>query len=312
MKIAVVGGYGVGLTMRVAHAPAAGETVTGGVLSAGPGGKGSNQAIAAARLGAEVSFFTAVGRDSAAQDARALWIAENVDASRVAEKDAATMTGFILVEPDGENRIAIAPGALAELLAEDAEAFRDSIAAADLLVVSLEIPVELAARALRIAREVGTSTLLNPAPAVPLPAEVWECVDIITPNATEAGVLLGDKTPDGDRATLARALQERFGGLVVLTLGSEGALVDDGTASTVVPAFVIDRVEDTTGAGDSFTAALSVALVEGLDPVAAARFAAGSGALAATVRDVIPSLPSREVLDEFLHHSHQKDGVIRV
>lgn len=309
MKIAVVGGYGVGLTMQVTSAPGAGETVTGGVLSSGPGGKGSNQAIAAARLGADVSLFTAVGPGPSGDEARALWARDSVCADHVVNKQAETMTGFILVEPNGENRIAIAPGALAELTALDVEAFRDHIAAADLLLVSLEVPLDVAARALAIAREVGTRTILNPAPAVPLPVEMWSCIDVITPNAGEAVILMADAQLPVDLPHLTRRLQQRFGGLVVLTCGAAGAIVDDGAVTSAVPAFAIDKVEDTTGAGDAFTAAVAVALGEGLEPPMAARFAAGSGAIVASMLGVIPALPSRAALEEFLLNAKQKDEV---
>src|SRR6478752_2110205 len=184
MKIAVVGSYGAGLTMRVPRSPEAGETVSGGVFDSGPGGKGSNQAVAAARLGARVSLLTAVGADDFGRAAHALWEAEGVDAGKSLTGRGATMVGFILVEPTGENRIAIAPGALDELDAAGCDGFRDEIAAADILVVSMEIPLEAVVHALRTAREVGTPTLLNPAPARALPDEAWPLIDIITPNQT--------------------------------------------------------------------------------------------------------------------------------
>lgn len=196
MKIAVVGSYGAGLTMRVPRAPVAGETLTGGVFASGHGGKGSNQAVGAARLGAEVAFLTAIGRDQFGAAARRLWADEGVDAAQVRDTDAATMVGFIIVDDQGENRIAIAPGALDELTPADVEAFAGRIAEADLVVVSLEIPLPVATAALRIAREHGTRTLLNPAPAAQLPAEAWDWIDVLTPNSSEARVLTGGDPED--------------------------------------------------------------------------------------------------------------------
>ncbi|MCW5950772.1 MAG: ribokinase, partial [Propionibacteriaceae bacterium] len=190
MRIAVVGSYGVGLTMRVNRLPAGGETLTDGVFSIGHGGKGSNQAVAAARLGAEVSFLTAVGADPFGTAACELWRDEGVRAI-VLTTGAATMVGVILVEPGGENRIVIAPGALAELSPADVDAFEDAIATADILVTGFEIPVPVARRALQLARRHGVRTLLNPAPAVPLDAELWELTDVLTPNQSEAAVLTG-------------------------------------------------------------------------------------------------------------------------
>lgn len=300
MKIAVVGGYGVGMTMRVARAAHAGETITGGELSIGPGGKGSNQAVAAARLGVDVSLHTAVGRDSAAADARDLWRRERVDATTVVVGERPTMTGFIVVDSEGENRITIAPGALTEMTAESLETCRDRFREADLVIVSLEIPIAAAEAALRIAHEVGTRTLLNPAPAAELPHRLWDWVDIVTPNHSEAIEMLGRGAPVDDPRSLARQLQERVGGVVVMTAGANGVFVHDGTDEFVVEPIRVAGVVDTTGAGDAFTAALGVALAEGRTLIDAVGFAAAAGAHAVTIADVIPSLPTRAELDDLL------------
>ncbi|MDT0436502.1 MULTISPECIES: ribokinase [Streptomyces] len=301
MKIAVVGSYGAGLTMRVPKAPAAGETVSGGSFAPGPGGKGSNQAVAAARLGAEVALLTAVGDDDFGRAARELWRAEGVGADQVLTATAPTMVGFILVEPSGENRIAIAPGALDELDAAAVERFRAEIAAADILVVSMEIPEEAVAAALRLGRACGTRTLLNPAPARPLPAECWPLIDVITPNQTEAPVLLGLDAAHGlGDDDLVRALRERTGGVAVLTRGGEGALVAEESGVTAVAPCRASAVVDTTGAGDSFTAALAVALAEGLPVTRAAGFAAAAGAHTVSVAGVVPALPTRDQLNALI------------
>ncbi|WP_308799006.1 ribokinase [Agromyces silvae] len=298
MKIAVVGSYGVGLTMRVPHSPEPGETVSNGQFAEGPGGKGSNQAIAAARLGADVSFLTAVGDDDYGRAAARLWQDEGVDAAKtLVTAEAATMVGFILVEPSGENRIAIAPGAL-DLLDERAvEAFRDEIAAADLLVVSMEIPMTAVVAALRVARESGTRTLLNPAPAYPLPDDAWPLIDVLTPNQTEAPILLGLDAGHGlDDAALIAQLKGRTDASIVLTRGSAGALIADETGLTEVAPVVVEHVVDTTGAGDSFTAALAVSLAEGRTLAEAAAYAARAGAHAVTIAGVIPALPTPDQL----------------
>lgn len=293
MRIAVVGSYGVGLTMRVPRLPDAGETLLGGQFSSGPGGKGSNQAIGSARLGADVSFLTAIGDDGFGRTALDLWREAGVDASQVVvSEDHATMVGFITVEPSGENRIVIASGALDTLDEAAVEQFRVQIAAADVLVVSMEIPLSAVVAALRIGRESGTTTLLNPAPAQPLPDDVWGLIDIITPNQTEAPVLLGRDA--GDDIELGRLMQERTGGAVVITRGSQGALVFDAAGAQTVPPVIVDDVVDTTGAGDSFTSALAVAIGEGRTLAEAASFAARAGAHAVTIAGVIPALPTRE------------------
>ncbi|WP_433529449.1 ribokinase [Micromonospora sp. CA-263727] len=292
MKIAVVGSYGAGLTMRVPRAPVAGETLSGGRFASGHGGKGSNQAVAAARLGAEVSFLTAVGRDQFGDAARRLWAEEGIDAGAVRTADAATMVGFILVDDDGENRISIAPGALDELTPTDVDGFADRIAEADLTVVSLEIPLPAALAALRTAHERGVRTLLNPAPARALPDEAWEWIDVLTPNASEARVLTGLDPEDTTGAEqLVELLRARYTGTVVLTLGAEGALVDRGGRRTRIAPVAVPRVVDTTGAGDAFTGALAVALTRGDDLTDAVRYAAAAGAHAVGVAEVIPALP---------------------
>ncbi|MEZ5189914.1 MAG: PfkB family carbohydrate kinase [Schumannella sp.] len=188
--IAVVGGYGVGLTMAVPRVPGPGETVAGGRLSSGHGGKGSNQAVGIRRLGAQVSLFTAIGPDAAGEAAQEFWAAEDVDASAVVHSPEATMTGFILVDPSGENRITIADGALGALAAEEVDGFAAIIGRSSLLVISLEVPVPVARRAAGLARDRGVPVLLNPAPAVE-DRDLVGLADILTPNRGELSTLAG-------------------------------------------------------------------------------------------------------------------------
>lgn len=300
-RVAVVGSYGVGLTMRVPRMPVAGETLSGGEFSSGHGGKGSNQAVQAARLGADVDFFTAIGADDLGRGGQALWAEEGIAVQAVVREDAATMAGVILVEESGENRIVIAPGALARLRPEDLDAFQPALAAADIVVVSLEIPVDVAVRALELAHAAGTRTLLNPAPAAALPDTVWPSVDVLTPNATEAAILLGRdpsaaETEPAD--SLARQLQDRTGATILMTLGGHGVLVCADGAITTVPAVPATAVIDTTGAGDSFTGAAAVALAEGADPIAAAELGARAGSWTVAHEEVIPALPRRADLGD--------------
>lgn len=297
MKIAVIGSYGAGLTMRVPRAPEAGETLTGGAFEAGPGGKGSNQAIGAARLGAQVSLLTAIGDDAFGRSARELWSDEGVDASSILiSGDAPTMAGFIMVEPSGENRIVIAPGALDLLNESHVEAFRSEIAASDLVLVSMEIPMSAVAAALRIAREEGVQTVLNPAPARPLSAEVLHKVDIITPNQTEARIILDiDDAPNDDEA-LAQLIAERIDGAVVMTRGSDGAIIVENGETVRVDPVAAAQVVDTTGAGDSFNAALAVAVAGGSSLRDAAAFGAEAGSYTVTTNGVVPALPTHQDL----------------
>ncbi len=292
-RIAVVGSYGVGMTMTVPRIPAPGETLQATGFDLGAGGKGSNQAICARRLGAEVEFLTCVGPDDFGAAARALWEREGVGASYLKVGTRPTMVGFILVEPNGENRITIAPGALDELGPEEVERFRPAIEAADLCLVGLEIPLPTATAALEMARRVGTPTLLNPAPARPLSERTLALVDYLTPNRGEAQALLGWEGEEEPEALLA-GLRQRCPGGVVLTLGGEGALLAPaGGDVRRVPAVVPRRVVDTTGAGDAFNAALAVALAEGQGLERAVACACAAGAHAVETLGVIDALPYR-------------------
>lgn len=297
VRVAVAGGYGVGLTMQVPRFPQPGETVSGGVLSSGHGGKGSNQAVGVARLGAEVSLLTAIGSDAAGADAVAMWAAERVDAGAVLRTPAATMTGFILLDAAGENSIAIAPGALDLLRVEHAEGFRTRIAEADIVLVSLEIPLAVAVRVLEIAADEGVATILNPAPASgPLPASAWHHVTYLTPNRSEANTLLGGEA--GMPADLARELQALSGCTVIMTLGGDGAIVASPEGQVTIDPVPAAAIVDTTGAGDAFNAALAVALAEGVPPTTAAGWAARAGRHAVAHAGVLPGLPTRADLGD--------------
>jgi ribokinase len=270
-RVAIVGSYGVGLTVELDRVPDAGETVVGRTFRRDHGGKGSNQAVGCARLGAEVDFLTAIGDDAFGHDAVALWQEEGVRAEAVV-LPAATMSAPIFVEPSGQNRIVIVPGALALLAREHVDAFAERIAAADVCVVQLEIPVDTALYALEVARHAGVRTILNPAPAPRQP--IAPEVDYLTPNETEADAVRGAR------------------GTVVLTLGEQGARLGD----ELVPAFRA-AVVDTTGAGDAFTAAFAVALAEGRSDLDAVRWGCAAGAHMVEHPGVVPGLPTRAQLE---------------
>jgi ribokinase len=280
-RVAVVGSYGVGLTFVCPRAPEQGETVVGTGFHRDHGGKGSNQAVGAARLGADVTFLTAVGEDEFGDGAFKLWRSERVDAEAVRRVSLPTMVGAILVDEAGENRIVIVPGALSALQPADVDAFGDRIAEADVCLVQLEIPVETAHRALEVARAAGVRTVLNPAPAPPAPLEdaMLGRADYLTPNETEAAAL----------GTLSAA------GTVVLTVGSEGARLGEEH----VPAFAA-RPVDTTGAGDAFNAAFAVALAEGRASLDAVRWGCAAGAHMVEHEGVVPGLPTRAELERRL------------
>lgn len=292
MDIAVIGGYGVGQVFRVGRFPGAGESLTAESFEAMHGGKGSNQAVAASRLGARVSLLSAVGRDDWAGGARELWRDHGIDHEHVLDASEATMVGAILVDDVGENRIVIAPGALAALTTSDAEAFRDPISRSDLLVISLEVPLDVAAHAVRVAREEGIRVLLNPAPAANLPLAVLDDVDYLTPNLTEAALLAGMTAGEASPAAIIERLRTSTKADIALTLGSDGVLISTPDRPTRhVPAIAPRRVVDTTGAGDAFTAALAVAICAGAEFLDAVTWAAAAGSHAVASAGVISALP---------------------
>lgn len=293
-QVAVVGSYGVGLTFDVDALPGAGETITCRSFAQHDGGKGSNQAVAAARLGARATLQTAIGDDPFGEGARHLWAEEGVQADPVVRAGERTMTAVVLVEADGENRIVIAPGALARFAPEDLDA--SLLASADVALVQLEIPLDTARHALQLARRAGVRTILNPAPAPPAATALGllAAADIITPNIHEARRALGATTSAGD--ALADRLAARTGAAVVLTAGALGSYVADGGTVAHVAATAVARVVDSTGAGDAFSGALGVAVAEGADLTEAARFASGAAARCVARRGVVPGLPRRSEL----------------
>lgn len=292
MQITVLGGFGVGKTIHTARAPEAGETVSGGVYSEGPGGKASNQAVQIARLGVPAALITAVGEDQGAELGRQLWKTEGVSAERVITLDAPTMVGFIIVDDSGENRIALAPGALEKMTPADLEPLRDLIESSSALVVSFELTPDVGVKALEWAHQVGVRTICNPAPAMALQPEVLRTCDVFVPNYGEACQVLG-LAADGTHSPeeLAESLRERGARSVVITLGSRGAYVLDQTFQGFVDPVTAEVVVDTTGAGDSFVGGLAVGLDAGLGLRDAAEFAASVAAITVQTPEVIPALP---------------------
>lgn len=301
MKIAVLGGFGVAETMRLPSAPQAGETVTGGEFSAGPGGKGSNQAVQISRLGTPSLLVTAVGNDAHAQMGQRLWAEEGVDASCVVTVDAPTMVGFIIVDHEGENRIALAPGALDAIDSADVEPLMPAILECDMVVVSWELNPAIGHEVIKRAKAAGLTTVCNTAPAVDMPDDVIASLDYVIPNEGEAltiASLKGWSTESLD--SIAQAFKASGAGNVIITLGSSGVFVlsDDGPIQ--IPAIPARRVVDTTGAGDSFVGSFAHAIARGDELVEATRFAATAASLAVEVAEVIPSLPTLQDVERRL------------
>ena len=292
-KILVIGSSNTDMTVKSEKMPAPGETVLGGEFIMGPGGKGANQAVAARRLGGEVSFICKVGRDIFGDNAVAGYDREGIDTSHVLRSDKASGVALILVDKNAENSISVAPGANNDLTPEDIDSVADVIKASDYLILQLEIPVESVLRAAQIAHEAGVYVILNPAPACPLPAELFSYLSLITPNAGEVELMTG---VTGELDDKVAALRKMGVSDVIITLGSRGSSVAPaGSEAELVPALKVNAV-DTTAAGDTFCGALCVALSEGKDLAEAARFATKASSLTVQKMGAQSSIPYRKDL----------------
>ncbi len=303
-RVLVIGSANVDYTVAVARLPQPGETVSSGRLLVNHGGKGANQAVAARRLGAEVRFIACIGDDGTGRAIREALAAEGVGVAGVLPTSvAATGTALIMVDAEGRNQIAVAPGANRWLSVGLLEARADDFAWADVLVVQLETPLPTVRWALERARRGRVLTILNPAPVPDAPLDCWSLIDYLTPNEGEAQRLSGTTVAGAEGAAQAgEALRARGVGVVVVTRGAEGALACTSQGVQRVPALAVATV-DTTAAGDAFNGGLAVALVEGRQLGAALEFASAAAALACTRRGAQPSLPSRSEVESFLERS---------
>lgn len=297
-KITVVGSFAVGLTIRSDTMPVFGETLRGRDFDFGPGGKGSNQAVGTARLGATSALVTYLGEDQLAGVADELYAAEGVDTTyirRTAQK--ATGAGIIVLNAEGENFIILDMGANDLMDAEFVDGAYEGIRDSDIVMAVLEIPVPAAMRAMQLGKTSGAKTILNPAPATALPDEMFGHVDYLTPNETELRILMG-LSPDDPTPTreLAQRLRGRGVGTVIVTMGQKGALILTDEIDEMVETPQVDVV-DTTGAGDAFNSGLAVALGQGRPLLDAVRYATCCGARACTRLGVIPSLPTKAEAD---------------
>jgi ribokinase len=287
--------------MKVQHLPSTGETLLGTGYRVDYGGKGSNQAVGCARLGASVNFVAKIGTDTFGDMAIDLYRDEGVDTACVQRTpDAPTGVGFITVEASsGHNCIVLDPGANEYLSARDIETFPEAFCSA-VVLTQLEIPVPTAQAALSLGRLRGAVTILNPAPVRALPQSVLQLVDVLTPNETEAKVLAGlpPQQPIEPEEVAHKLILEGVR-QVVMTLGEKGALIVTASSATHIPAISVSAV-DTTGAGDALNAGLAIALASGADLAAAVRFAVITGGLAVTREGVIPSLPKLEEVVQFI------------
>ncbi|WP_093483012.1 MULTISPECIES: ribokinase [unclassified Streptomyces] len=290
--VLVVGSANADLTVRVERRPGAGETVLGTDLVESAGGKGANQAAAAARIGGRTALLARVGGDAFGEMLLAAQRAAGTDVAPVILDDAARSgTAMIIVDPDGDNSIVVSPGANAALSPADVAAAQETIAAASVVSLQLEIPMESVRAAAAAAERAGTRVVLNPSPApeTALAPELLAVADPLVVNEHEARQLSG--RADGSPAEWAQALREQGARSVVVTLGGDGALVLDASGSEDIPGVRVKAV-DTTGAGDAFTGALATRLARGDALPEAARFAVRVGAAAVTKPGAQPSYPT--------------------
>lgn len=300
-RVVVVGSANIDMVVCTPTIPRPGETVIGSEFLMVPGGKGANQAVAAARLGAQVVFIARVGNDLFGEHNLQGYLKEGIDC-RFVQRDTTAPSGIALIAVDtaGQNAIVVAPGANMRLTAEDVLQAEEMIAEADVVLAQLEVPIEAVTCAAQLARKHAKRMVLNPAPAPshPLPPALIECVDVLTPNESEARMLTGSGN-DAPIEQVGTLLAQWGVPLVVITLGAQGVLIQQGAQATRQPAYRVPAV-DTTAAGDAFAGALAVALAEGKTVEEAVQFAQRVAALSVTQLGAQTSLPTRDQVEAFL------------
>lgn len=303
LDVAVLGIFVADLAFRAPRLPVMGETILGRGFAMGPGGKGSNQVIAAARAGGRAAIVTRVGADAFGDIARRAWAADGVDTGAViTDAEAPTGAAFIFVSTEtGNNAIIVESGAAAKLSPADVAAAEATIAAARVFVTQFEQPLETAMAGLATARRHGAVTVLNPAPALPVDDAIYALCDYVTPNETEAATLTGiavETLADAERA--AADIVRRGARNALITLGEKGALLYGADGTVHVPALKVDKVVDTTGAGDAFNAGFCVAIAEGRAPAEAVRFGCALAGLSVQKPGTAPSMPTRAEIERAL------------
>lgn len=300
-SIIVVGSSNTDMIINVDRIPRPGETILGGKFVTAAGGKGANQAVAAARSGGRVAFVARVGKDMFGNQSVSGFRRDGINLNYIV-RDSASPSGvaLIFVARNGENSIAVAGGANSRLSPADVKKAKRAIAGASAVVMQLETPIETVLIAAELAAKAGVRVILNPAPAQPLSDRLLKLVSILTPNETEAGLLTGIKVHNARTAAkAAEKLLARGVETVILTLGGQGAFVAGAEVRQLVPGFRVKAV-DTTAAGDTFNGSLAVALAEGRALIEAVRFANAAAALSVTRMGAQPSAPTRKEIDRFL------------
>jgi len=294
-RVVILGVFVADTAYRAERQPRMGETIMGRGFALGPGGKGSNQAVAAARAGAETHILTRLAPDAFGAMARETWARAGVTPAVIESPGGYTGAACIFLDhATGDNAIIVCPGVAAELCEADVEAHAALIGGAAVFVTQLEQPIAAARRGLEIARAGGARTVLNPAPAAALPQGMLALCDFVTPNESEAEALTGLAVRDPESAlAAAQALRALGAGAAVVTLGAQGALYHDGARTAHLPALDAGPVLETTGAGDAFNGGFAAALARGADPLAAARFGCATASISVTRRGTAPAMPAR-------------------
>ena len=301
-KIVILGVFVADTAYRADRAPRMGETILGNSFALGPGGKGSNQSVAAARAGGEVHFISRLGRDAFADMALAIWSDAGVTPAITQHDDNYTGAAYIFIEEaSGNNAIIICPGVAGTISPADIEANRALIEGADVFVTQLEQPMEAAQAGLQMARAAGVRTILNPAPAAEISPEMLALCDYVTPNESETegitGVAVASVT-DAEKG--ADALLAKGVGAALITLGENGVFYKDAGQSFHQPAFTAGPVVETTGAGDAFNGGFATALAEGMSAKDAVRFGCATAGISVTRPGTAPSMPTRAEIEALL------------
>ena len=300
--VAILGIYVADLAFRAARQPIMGETILGSSFAMGPGGKGSNQAVAAARAGAKVSFISKLGKDDFGDRALAMLTQEGITVLADQVMDNSTGAAYIFVQDGtGDNAIIVVPGAAGTLSIADVEKHGRAISSAQVFMTQLEQPIPAAKRALEIARAAGTITILNTAPAAAIDDGIYRLCDYVTPNESEASGITGVTVTEVASARKAGdVLLGKGVGKAVITLGGQGALLHSSNLSVHIPIYSAGKVVDTTGAGDAFNGGFAAALSRGETPERAAHYGSATAGISVTRPGTAPSMPSLAEVETLL------------
>ena len=298
-SVVILGVFVADTAYRADRQPRMGETILGKSFALGPGGKGSNQAVAAARAGADTRMLTRLGQDAFGDMAMAIWAEAGVTPEVIRAADSYTGAAFIFLEAaTGNNAIIICPGAAAAITPADVDGWSGTISAARVFMTQLEQPIDAAIRGLQIARSAGATTILNPAPAASLPEGMLALSDWVTPNESEAEGLTGIAVSSITSAeAAAKALMAQGAGAVIITLGGNGVYLHDGTEGQHLPVISAGPVVETTGAGDAFNGGFAAALAGGAAPRDAVRFGLATAGISVTRPGTAPSMPTRAEIE---------------